>query len=446
MENKSKKTNNLKEEIRKNINIPLKTRKKPKGCSRFLRNIIKGKARMMKEVMKNRFYKWRKDALKGKIKKTVMIRISVSKEKEPKPRYQIGKANPKEQSKSVSKDNFKSFNTNNPPQNICNIRVQNVENIEKEDNNRKNRNKNVNQNQNQNPNIPTNKDNEKNKVNDKSKVYKKVNPRNKNEVQPNKDSKNTKQTPYTKNNNYDKNKINTKNEIPKSTPRSNKINQANNSNIPKTNKNLPKNNQQNLNKTPISNISNPNVTNPSTTKKDNPNDKKVSRNNNYNRQSNQNEAKDKIPKSVNKKYEPHQNYTSLPAKTVKVDLTKEKYNNNTVNRKNRNDNLSGNRSYDRTIPNKNIYNNNTYQKKKIENNNNDNKLNTNYRIKPDSYNNDSSSLYSNPKIKSDAKGEPIYDEEKIKAGVTTVIQHYSGRRNRYLDYSLNTSDINQNKK
>ena len=78
----------------------------------------------MKEILQNHFFKWRKDALKGKIKKAVMIRISVSREKDPKSKYPISRVKPKEQSRSVNKNNFESLNSNNPPQNINNIKNQ----------------------------------------------------------------------------------------------------------------------------------------------------------------------------------------------------------------------------------------------------------------------------------------------------------------------------------
>ena len=180
MEEYQNETNSLKEDIEKNIVIPLKTRKKPKGYSRFLRNIIKDKAKVMKEILQNRFFKWRKDALKGKIKKTVMIRISVSREKDPKPKYPMSRVKPKEQSRSVNKNDFKSLNAYNPPQNINNIRVQKVDNMEKENKNIRNTNNNVVKN------IIQNKANV-DKKKEKDKVYPKVNVDNKKNIQSSKD-------------------------------------------------------------------------------------------------------------------------------------------------------------------------------------------------------------------------------------------------------------------
>ena len=156
----------------------------------------------MKEVIKNRFYKWRKNALKGKIKKTMMIRISISREKDPKVKHQIGKVRPKEQSRSVNKNDFQKFNINNIPQNIPNIKRQKVESIEKEDKNiniKNNEKKNIDQNKQKinNENRTTLK-NKENKI-DKDKIYKKVDVNNKNDTQLPKDSRNRKTKEETKN-------------------------------------------------------------------------------------------------------------------------------------------------------------------------------------------------------------------------------------------------------
>ena len=57
---------NLKEENNSNKKL-LKSKKKHKGYARFLRNVIKEKNKVLKEIIQKRFFKWRKDALKGKI-------------------------------------------------------------------------------------------------------------------------------------------------------------------------------------------------------------------------------------------------------------------------------------------------------------------------------------------------------------------------------------------
>ena len=227
MEVNQKKESNLKSEINKNITELLRTRKKPKGCSRFLRNVIKDKANVMKEILKNRFFKWRKDALRGKIKKTVMIRISVSREKDPKPKHQIGKARPKELPKSVNKNDLRTVNKNNIPKNITNIQTQNINKIIKEDKASNNKRSNIDQNKN----ILIKKDDKKGK--EKENINRNVVAQKKIENQPRKDPKVNKIMDNKKMNLYDKNKINKKTEKPKIIPKSNRVNQVNNLNLPK---------------------------------------------------------------------------------------------------------------------------------------------------------------------------------------------------------------------
>ena len=138
MEEISNGTNNLKEGSEIDKNLTLNTRKKPKGYTRFFRKVIKNKAKVMKDIIQNRFFKWRKDALKGKIKKTIMIRISVSREKDPKSKYLISKDKPKELPKSINKNDIKSININNPSQNINDIKAPRSNIFNKENNNIKN--------------------------------------------------------------------------------------------------------------------------------------------------------------------------------------------------------------------------------------------------------------------------------------------------------------------
>ena len=438
MEEYQNKTNSLKKEMEKNIVIPLKTRKKPKGCSRFLRNVIKDKAKVMKEILQNRFFKWRKDALKGKIKKTVMIRISVSREKDPKPKYPISRVKPKEQSRSVNKNDFKALNINNPPQNINNIRVQKVDDMEKANKNIRNKNNNVNQNKIQNK---TNVDNKK----DKDKGYQKVKAENKKDIQPSKDLKNNKQIPYIKINNNDRNKINNQSEIQKITPRANKVKQQNISNIPKPNQNKQRTISKDLNKSPLTNNSNIGVIYSSAATKNNnyPNDKKYSKVNNYKNNNNQNETKGNIPKDIYKKYQRYNEHTSLPVKTVKIDLTKGKYNNNTFNRPNRDDDLYNNLSSDRNIRNKNIYNNNTYERK---NNKSSNNSFYKYSVNSENYNNDSSSMLSHSRKESNLTYGPALMKKNLKEGITTVIQHFSGQRRKVDNYNNNIFETKKNRK
>ena len=432
MEGNSIQTGKINKDKEINKNISLKARKKPKGYCRFLRNVIKEKAKVMKEVIQNRFFKWRKDALKGKIKKTVMIRISVSKEKEPKPKYQMNKALPKEQSKSVNKNELKSFNINNVTRNITNLKVQNIDNIEKEDKHINDmRNKNVNQN--------------KNNLNRNT-----VNINNKREPERRKETKNNKEKQDVRNKINDKVKINNKNDIQKFVPKNNIINQVYTPNIPKSNNNVVTKYPQNVNKPNIINNSNITVYTSSTNRNNtNPNknirEKKNVVDKNYKNKNIQNDIKDKVPKGYQKKFEGYNEYTSLPVKIVNIDLTEGNYKRNTFNREKKGENITNNLTHGGNKPQKqNIYNNNTYQRG--NNINYDNKPFHNYRIKTENNNNDSSSIYTQSRKESNFSNAPNTMRNKSKGGITTVIQHYSGQRRKYENYDNNNHETNKNKK
>ena len=467
MEEKSNQEVHILQNIENKKNVELKTRKKLKGYCRFLRNIIKEKSKSMKEIIQKRFIKWRKDALKGKIKKTVMIRISVSKEKEPKNKYQISKANPKDQSRSVNKNELKSFNINNIQRNITNLKVQKVDDFIKEDNKINHNKVNV---ANKYNNIEIKNISNNNNINkdkkekeEKNINYKQINAINKNEEKKyNNDIKIDLSKYNKKNDNNNKNKITNKNENPTINTKAIKLNSENFKQIPKPNQNNIKNKPQELNKKPISNISNINVVYTSSTKKNNPNEikNKVENNNtiknyqtdikekknNYKSKENQTDLKDKIPKVLYRKYEGNEQYNSKPVNNIKIDLTKDSHSRQTFN-KHINNKSYGNLSYDiNNIQNTNIYNNNTYQGKNNNKNNNGNITNNKYSVKTDIYNNnDSSSLHSRSRKDSNAPGT-IKIKKISKGGITTVIQHYSGQRRKYDNYDNNTHDINKNKK
>lgn len=429
MERNIRKTENINKDKDKIKNTSLKARKKSKGYCRFLRNVIKEKAKVMKEVIQNRFFKWRRDALKGKLKKTVMIRISVSREKDPKSSYQLNKAKLKEQSKSVNKNDFKSFNINNVAKNITNLKVQNIDKIEMQDKRINDiKNKNVNQNKNiVNKNI--------------------VDIKNKKEPEKIKEQKINKEKPDLQNKINDKSKINNKIEIPKVVPKNDKMNQAKSPNIPKPNQNIVIKNPQNVNKPNIANNSNIYVYT-SSSKRNNTNPVKnikdvVDKNNNN--KNVQSDTKDKIPKDLYKKYEKYNQHTSLPVKKVEIDLTDGKYKRKTFNRENKDNNLKNNLSHDRNKPqNIYIYNNNSYQRR--NNANNDNKSLYNYSVKTENYNNDSSSIYTRSRKDSNFSYVPNQMRNSSKGGITTVIQHYSGQRRKYDNYDNNNLEANKNKK
>ena len=467
MEEKSNQEVHILQNIENKKNVELKTRKKLKGYCRFLRNIIKEKSKSMKEIIQKRFIKWRKDALKGKIKKTVMIRISVSKEKEPKNKYQISKANPKDQSRSVNKNELKSFNINNIQRNITNLKVQKVDDFIKEDNKINHNKVNV---ANKYNNIEIKNISNNNNINkdkkekeEKNINYKQINSINKNEEKKyNNDIKIDLSKYNKKNDNNNKNKITNKNENPTINTKAIKLNSENFKQIPKPNQNNIKNKPQELNKKPISNISNINVVYTSSTKKNNPNEIKTKvqnnypiknyqtdikeKKNNYKSKENQTDLKDKIPKVLYRKYEGNEQYNSKPVNNIKIDLTKDSHSRQTFN-KHINNKSYGNLSYDiNKIQNTNIYNNNTYQGKNNNKNNNGNITNNKYSVKTDIYNNnDSSSLHSRSRKDSNAPGT-IKIKKISKGGITTVIQHYSGQRRKYDNYDNNTHDINKNKK
>ena len=118
-ENLSEKYNQ--NESTKNLNkiepVNISSKETNKGFVRIFRNIFKKKDNNRKKIIGNRFIKWRKEALKGlKIKKTIIVRISVSKDKDLKNKYKnkfnIEKEKEKEKYKSVNKNQIKTFNKN----------------------------------------------------------------------------------------------------------------------------------------------------------------------------------------------------------------------------------------------------------------------------------------------------------------------------------------------
>ena len=118
------------------MNISSKEAKLPtnKGFVRIFRNIFKKKDNHRKKIIGNRFIKWKKESLKGvKIKKTIMVRISVSREKDLKNKFKnkfiFEKEKEKEKYKSVNKNQIKAFNKNiNKTINKYNIKRHNIDN------------------------------------------------------------------------------------------------------------------------------------------------------------------------------------------------------------------------------------------------------------------------------------------------------------------------------
>lgn len=424
----------------KNNNLSLKEKKKPKGYARFFRKVIKEKNKSMKNIIQNRFYQWRKDALRGKIKKTVMIRIAVSKEKEPKKRYLLEKPNPKDISKSVNKNDLKGLNINNYPKDINNIKVQNVEKIEKEDkakedNKKNNINIKINVNNKNNnglddkKNIKDNKDNKE----EKNKIYKKVNINKNVENKPiiskkpnNNITNNTNAKPILKQDKIYKHKINiTDDEMPKTTPKIKKINPIYSSNTSTLNKKIFQNNNKNLSKD-LNNNNNINKVYSSSSKK-----------NDYSNDSFRRNYKiSEMPKGIYKKYQGYSEHTSLPVKIVKIDLTEGNKNNNISYNprtfKRQNNNEYENHRYN----NKKIYNNDISHRR--DNSNSDNNSVISYNVKSVNYKTETSSAYSRSRKGSNLTYAPSTKKASLKAGLTTVIQHYRGQRKQYDNYDTNS--------
>ena len=104
-----------------------------------------------------------------------------------------------------------------------------------------------------------------------------------------------------------------------------------------------------------------------------------------------------------------------------------------------------NLTYKKDIPqNKIIYNNNTY--KRYNNNNNDNRSIYNYSVKTENYNNEPYSSYSYSRKQSELTYGPINGKRDLKDGITTVIQHYSGRRRKVENYDKTFNETYKKKK
>ena len=418
-----------------------KEKKKSKGFTRILRSIIKKNNEIMKNILKARFTEWRKEALKGvKVKKTILIRISISKEKDYKNRnMKLDEVKEKEKSKSINKFDIKSFKfpkekitynivrekiDNQDSVNNNNIKIVNTEfkNIEKK---KYNNNNNIVIEKNNNINI-------------------------KNEIGKNKEIKNE-----INNTNLKPQKtklINISNEKPKYTPQTNRnikkqiIDSKNNL----SNKFIKIDNTSQKNKTYIKNIQNSkekvdsnkkrpiNINNigmiysSSTIKKNNKEkeQKYISMKNDYLTDSktlfnDKNQKKGyyiknngyhdnkifDISKSVNLNDKGYASQTTYK----KIDYRKN------VNDMNRTKDISSDI---------NLYSRKTYQVNKNKNvsvnNNNSSYMNYNSRIQITSI-------------------DKEIDPEKLKNGVTTVIQHYEGKSEQLQNYE-NNSFINQKDK
>ena len=424
--------------------------KKNKGYVRVFRNYIKKKDKLRKDIIQNRFNQWINVSLKDSIiKKRIIIRISVSREKDNE--FKMEKGNEEEKSKSVNKRIIKSIdNLEYPQYNNKKEDINKIINISNEN---------------------INKNNTEYKYNNNFPHY---------EIA--KRIKNYKGADYKKDNNINNNYINNSNskpeknkiidisiEKPKTSPRINinnktknifpvtnlsnqfkEINYYNNKN--NNNNNYIKFEPQNLEnsntskKDTNSNINtiynNMSIAYTSSSKKDKKDSNAIS-NTNY-KDNSQKIINEYIPQGYYRKYDGYHDIkninTSMPNKEILnySNTSKQSENNQynpyklkklILNKKE----PSGNNSF--AQENKNKYN--TYKMNTYHNYNKNN-----YKNKS----NESDIFGKNSNLTSKKVSNLTYSSQSsqkqakpaLKGGVTTVIQHYSGRRNQYKQLDNNS--------
>jgi len=431
------------------ISDSLKEKEKPKGYTRIFRNIIKKKSDIMKNILQKRFTKWRKESVKGLIvKKTIIVRISVSREKDYKDRYKnklrLEKEKEKEKSKSTNKNDIKSHNFIQSEINTYNIVREKIDTI---DNQKVSTNENLNienKMSNENTDIPI--DNitiEKNNT---------ININNEDSILKNNEKDNGSSKDIANENlKMKKNKlINISNEKPKNTAQiyniyatniksdsknDNKFSKVNN--ITLTSKTYNKNDRQKLqesnsnrknendsNKNQKYNASNVAIISSSFTTK---NSKEYKETVNNNALINKNELK-----GYYIKYDGfHENkniYSSIPVPVKTINLNEKEYN---PYRNNKNNKISSIRN-DPDIKNSsdiNLYSRRTHQ---LSNNKNTNNITNIKNISSiEKYNNYTSRNGNNSSIRQKLSST---ENANLRGGVTTVIQHYGGRRKQYENY------------
>lgn len=431
------------------ISDSLKEKEKPKGYTRIFRNIIKKKSDIMKNILQKRFTKWRKESVKGLIvKKTIIVRISVSREKDYKDRYKnklrLEKEKEKEKSKSTNKNDIKSHNFIQSEINTYNIVREKIDTI---DNQKVSTNENLNienKMSNENTDIPI--DNitiEKNNT---------ININNEDSILKNNEKDNGSSKDIANENlKMKKNKlINISNEKPKNTAQiyniyatniksdsknDNKFSKVNN--ITLTSKTYNKNDRQKLqesnsnrknendsNKNQKYNASNVAIISSSFTTK---NSKEYKETVNNNALINKNELK-----GYYIKYDGfHENkniYSSIPVPVKTINLNEKEYN---PYRNNKNNKISSIRN-DPDIKNSsdiNLYSRRTHQ---LSNNKNANNITNIKNISSiEKYNNYTSRNGNNSSIRQKLSST---ENANLRGGVTTVIQHYGGRRKQYENY------------
>lgn len=422
-----------------------KEKKKSKGFTRILRSIIKKNNEILKNILKTRFIEWRKESLKGlKIKKTILIRISVSREKDYKNRsnkLKLEEIKEKEKSKSINKFDIKSFKSPKEKSSY-NIVREKVDNQDGANNNNikiiNTEIKNNNEKKNINNNIIIEKNNN---INIKSEVDKNR------EIKKDISNTNLKPPKTTK-------LINISNEKPKYTPQANRNirNQISDSKSNLNNKFIKIYNTSQKNKTYAKNVQNskekiesiPNKIQPlnmnnigmyysSSATKKNKKEQKYTFMNNGNLTDGKILFNDKdqmkgyyiknngyhyngifdFSKSVNlndKGYTPQNSYKKISYRKIDNNM---------------------NRTKDTNSSAINLYSRKTYQVNKNKNT---------------SVNNNSTKYMNySSRTQNISSADKIVNPEKLKAGVTTVVQHYRGTKKQYQNYEKN-SFINQKDK
>ena len=407
---------------------PIKKEKKRKGFVRIFRNCIKKKEEIRKKIIQKRFIKWLKQSLKGsKIKQTLMIRISVSKEKDYndyKNKYKMNIGDEEERPKSVNKKIVKSID-----------KYQNNNKIKKE----KNKDVIIQ------PNIKTYSKN--NETDDNFIIAKRINNyKGNNDTRKRNEIKNklignitNPQISYKKYNHYSSNNLYQMNNNITSYSQINNSNSIINNNNTYTKIEPLKFQTININTNPKITYNNQKITYNSSIKR-NINESSLNKSNNYRYNNNiikiNDYSKDKnLSKGFNFRYHDNNKIsTTTPNRVIQVNKNinnlKEKlqkeykpYESNKINLHKidiSKYNLGSNK-------NVNSFNINNYQYKNYNNvNNNDIKLNiSNYSSKRE--NDTSYSQLSQMTAKPTMKG-----------GVTTVIQHYRGKRRQYDEFDKNS--------
>ena len=449
-------TTKLKKYDSNDNNLSLKEDNKQMGYVRILRNIFKKKDDSRKDIIKNVFKEWRIKTLNGlTIKKTVIVRISVSRDKDQKDKNKLSLDKEKVKSKNDNKIDYKSLN--NSQNFIRNIKIKSLDTDEKTQVNNNSIDYIINENKNNNNIEHYDKSNKiinyKGQINHKSNNSSLINTNNSNIIFPKNYliDVNSEKPKYKINNNVEIKKIYPVNNANKNLVEisrysyKNKYNNNNNSNYTtKTTSEYSQNTyKRNLIKIPHLKFSNASVIYSSTNKnniKDNINNRSYLINNNRPTintinyiSTDNNISKDFINnnnKSIN---------ATIPFKDVNSDLAH-------ISQK-----LNNYRLYE---PKRNIINNRIEPIKNNISLGNPINYNSNYKTSTFQVNKSKNSLdylkniiniNNSNQINGRNSNYSFYSQKTaiptIKSGITTVIQHYSGRRKQYNQYDQNTHRI-----